>query len=76
MLGRYAGTSQETLKKVVLMVMDEFRQLCNDTVQDEELRRAKDHLKGSLALSLEFDLSPHVQPRATGTFFRPLPKRG
>jgi predicted Zn-dependent peptidase len=52
-LAVYAGTSQETLKKVVLMVMDEFRQLCNDTVQDEELRRAKDHLKGSLALSLE-----------------------
>jgi predicted Zn-dependent peptidase len=52
-LAVYAGTSQETLKKVVLMVIDEFRQLCNDTVPDEELRRAKDHLKGSLALSLE-----------------------
>ena len=52
-LAVYAGTSQETLKKVVLMVIDEFRQLCNDTVPADELRRAKDHLKGSLALSLE-----------------------
>jgi predicted Zn-dependent peptidase len=35
------------------MVVDEFRQLCDTPVPEEELRRAKDHLKGSLALSLE-----------------------
>jgi predicted Zn-dependent peptidase len=52
-LAVYAGTSQETLKKVVLMVIDEFRQLCDSAVPEDELRRAKDHLKGSLALSLE-----------------------
>ena len=52
-LAVYAGTSPETLKKVILMVVDEFRQLCGETVPAEELRRAKDHLKGSLALSLE-----------------------
>ena len=33
--------------------MDEFRQLQDSPVPAEELRRAKDHLKGSLALSLE-----------------------
>jgi predicted Zn-dependent peptidase len=52
-LAVYAGTSEESLKKVVTMVVDEFRQLCNESVPAEELRRAKDHLKGSLALSLE-----------------------
>ena len=52
-LAVYAGTSSETLKTVVTMVVDEFRQLCAETVPAEELRRAKDHLKGSLALSLE-----------------------
>lgn len=52
-LAVYAGTSQQTLKKVVEMVIEEFRQLCNEAVPVEELRRAKDHLKGSLALSLE-----------------------
>ena len=52
-LAVYAGTSPENLKKVILMVVDEFRQMCNEAVPAEELRRAKDHLKGSLALSLE-----------------------
>jgi predicted Zn-dependent peptidase len=52
-LAVYAGTSEDSLKKVIAMVMDEFRTLCNDGVPADELRRAKDHLKGSLALSLE-----------------------
>jgi predicted Zn-dependent peptidase len=52
-LAVYSGTSADNAHKVVTMVMDEFRQLKNNPVPDEELRRAKDHLKGSLALSLE-----------------------
>jgi len=52
-LAVYSGTSTENVKKVVGMVADEFRRLYNDPVSEEELRRAKDHLKGSLALSLE-----------------------
>ena len=34
-------------------ILKEFRQLKESPVADEELRRAKDHLKGSLMLSLE-----------------------
>ncbi len=49
----YAGTSTESARKVVASIMQEFRQLKSETVGDEELRRAKDHLKGSLMLSLE-----------------------
>ena len=49
----YAGTSLENLKKVVGMIMDEFRKLAGETIGEDELRRAKDHLKGSLALGLE-----------------------
>jgi predicted Zn-dependent peptidase len=49
----YAGTSTESARKVVESIMQEFRQLKSETVSDEELRRAKDHLKGSLMLSLE-----------------------
>jgi predicted Zn-dependent peptidase len=49
----YSGTSTESVKTVTRMVLDEFRSLCDGPVPDEELRRAKDHLKGSLALSLE-----------------------
>jgi predicted Zn-dependent peptidase len=52
-LAVYSGTSPEHVKKVFRMVVDEFRQLCDTPVPEEELRRAKDHLKGSLALSLE-----------------------
>ena len=49
----YAGTSLESARKVVESITKEFRDLKEHAVGDEELRRAKDHLKGSLMLSLE-----------------------
>jgi predicted Zn-dependent peptidase len=52
-LSIYAGTSQESARKVVESIVNEFRDLKEKPVSDEELRRAKDHLKGSLMLSLE-----------------------
>jgi len=52
-LSIYAGTSLETVEKVVDLVIEEFRNLKKGPVDNEELRRAKDHLKGSLMLSLE-----------------------
>jgi len=48
-----SGTSTQHIRKVIGMVRDEFRDLRDNRVPDEELRRAKDHLKGSLALGLE-----------------------
>src|SRR5437773_6961381 len=52
-LSIYAGTSVESARKVVESITREFRQLKEQVVSDEELRRAKDHLKGSLMLGLE-----------------------
>ena len=52
-LSIYAGTSVESARKVVQSIMKEFHELKQDQVGEEELRRAKDHLKGSLMLSLE-----------------------
>ena len=52
-LSVYAGTSAEAALKVVELVMKEFRDLQANAVPPEELRRAKDHLKGSLMLGLE-----------------------
>jgi predicted Zn-dependent peptidase len=52
-LSIYAGTSLESARKVVESITNEFRDLKEHPVNDEELRRAKDHLKGSLMLSLE-----------------------
>jgi predicted Zn-dependent peptidase len=49
----YAGTGIETAKEVVTSVIQEFRQLKDELIGEDELRRAKDHLKGSLMLSLE-----------------------
>jgi predicted Zn-dependent peptidase len=52
-LSVYAGTSLESARRVVESVMKEFTELKENEVPAEELRRAKDHLKGSLMLSLE-----------------------
>jgi len=49
----YAGTAAETAKQVVNSVMHEFRQLKQELISEDELQRSKDHLKGSLMLSLE-----------------------
>ncbi len=49
----YAGTGVETATQVVTSVVEELRRLKEDWIEEEELRRAKDHLKGSLMLSLE-----------------------
>jgi predicted Zn-dependent peptidase len=49
----YAGTAAETAKQVVSSVIQEFRELKQELISEDELRRAKDHLKGSLMLSLE-----------------------
>jgi predicted Zn-dependent peptidase len=49
----YAGTSLASADKVVRSVMKEFKDLKNNPVPEEELRRSKDQLKGSLMLSLE-----------------------
>jgi predicted Zn-dependent peptidase len=49
----YAGTSRESASKVVQSVVSEFRKLKQEPVSEEELRRSKDQLKGSLMLSLE-----------------------
>ncbi|MGH9579561.1 MAG: M16 family metallopeptidase, partial [Terriglobales bacterium] len=52
-LSVYAGTSQESAGGVVELIVAEFRELKSRAVPQDELRRAKDQLKGSLMLSLE-----------------------
>jgi predicted Zn-dependent peptidase len=52
-LSVYAGTSRASATKVVECVVSEFRKLKSEAVSADELRRAKDQLKGSLMLSLE-----------------------
>jgi predicted Zn-dependent peptidase len=52
-LSVYAGTSLASARKVVDSILGEFRKLKQEPVEDSELRRAKDYMKGSLMLSLE-----------------------
>ncbi len=52
-LSIYAGTSLASTPKVVDAILREFRDLKEQPVAEEELCRAKDHLKGSLMLGLE-----------------------
>ncbi len=49
----YAGCAPEKTSEVVALAMAELRNLREQPVAPEELRRAKDHLKGSLMLGLE-----------------------
>jgi predicted Zn-dependent peptidase len=49
----YAGTDAANFAKVVKALMKELRTLKKDGIRAEELARAKEHLKGSLMLSLE-----------------------
>jgi predicted Zn-dependent peptidase len=53
MMTVYAGTAKETVGQVIDLVIKEFRDLKESPVTEEELLRAKNHLKGSLMLSLE-----------------------
>jgi predicted Zn-dependent peptidase len=49
----YAGCSNEAVGEVIDLCVEELRGMKAAPVGDPELRRAKDHLKGSLMLSLE-----------------------
>jgi predicted Zn-dependent peptidase len=48
----YAGCANDAVRELVKVVVDELRGM-KQPPPDAELRRAKDHLKGSLMLSLE-----------------------
>ena len=49
----YAGCSNEAVGEVIDLVVEELRGVKQTAVPVTELQRAKDHLKGSLMLSLE-----------------------
>jgi predicted Zn-dependent peptidase len=52
-LSVYAGTSLESAPEVIRLTLEEIRRLRGEPLGEEDLRRAKDHIKGGLVLSLE-----------------------
>ena len=53
LLSIYAGCSNQKVDEVVRVVMDELRAVVAGPIQESELTRAKDNVKGSLILGLE-----------------------
>src|SRR6202163_2043217 len=53
MLTVYAGSAKETVGQVLDLIVSEFRAMKKSLLTEEELTRSKNHLKGSLMLSLE-----------------------
>jgi len=49
----YAGCDGGAVSQVIDLVAEELRTMKQSPISDEELQRAKDHLKGSLVLGLE-----------------------
>jgi predicted Zn-dependent peptidase len=49
----YAGCANEAVPEVISLCVEELKGMKQSPMPDAELRRAKDHLKGSLMLSLE-----------------------
>jgi predicted Zn-dependent peptidase len=57
LLSVYAGTSLDSLPEVIRLTLEELRRLRGERIPEDELRRAKDHMKGGLVLSLEGSVS-------------------
>jgi len=74
-VGLFLGTREENLATACEVIGTELRRLAVEAVPDDELRRAKEHLKGRLVLSLE---SPAMRMNrigkatVTGTELLPL----
>jgi predicted Zn-dependent peptidase len=52
-LSIYAGCANDAVAELIEVVVAEIRQMKRGGIEEGELRRAKDHLKGSLMLGLE-----------------------
>lgn len=53
LLSVYAGCAADRVEEVISVALAEFRTLRTEPVRADELRRAKDHLKGNVMLGLE-----------------------
>ena len=56
-LSVYAGTSTQSVRQVVDLIVEELSRLKSEPLGDEEVQRSKDYLKGSTLLSLESTMS-------------------
>ncbi|MFH0774540.1 MAG: pitrilysin family protein [bacterium] len=49
----YCGTSPQNLSQIISLVTEEFKKIKNELIDEKELSKAKEQLKGGLLLALE-----------------------
>lgn len=52
-LATQVGVEHGNLEKTISVILDEYRKIANEKVDEEELSRAKEYIKGRLAMGLE-----------------------
>src|SRR5439155_26580542 len=52
-VGIYVGTREDNVASALEVIGRELDRICNERISDEELVRAREHMKGRLALSME-----------------------
>lgn len=52
-LATQCGVEHDNLEKTVAVILDEYRKIATEKVDEEELSRAKEYIKGRLAMGLE-----------------------
>lgn len=53
LLGIYAGTGKESVLEVLALIFKELKEIKEERIEENELKRAKECLKGNLILALE-----------------------
>jgi predicted Zn-dependent peptidase len=53
LFGVYAGTSPQNVQACIDVIVEQFARIRNEAIGGDELNLAKEHVKGSLTLSLE-----------------------
>jgi predicted Zn-dependent peptidase len=66
----YAGTSADKALQVVELILAELRSIKQTPISDEELKRAKDQLKGNILLGLESSSSRMANLARQEMYFR------
>lgn len=52
-LSTQCGVEHENLEKTIAVILDEYKRIASEPVPEKELVKAKDHIKGSMAMHLE-----------------------
>jgi len=52
-LATQAGVEHENLEKTIVIILDEYKRITTEKVETDELKKAKEYIKGKMAMGLE-----------------------